>query len=281
MQTVWITYSWEDNKEGDIDFIAQELTAFGLVVKLDRWNIHAGKRLWEQIENFICSPTECDAWVFVATQNSLSSEPCKEEYAYALNRALSSRGTFPVIGLFLGHVGDDLIPVGIKTRLYVSVIDSDWKERIKAAAEGRTPDITRSTLEPYHLHVHQLPDDSECKCVIEVRPRAGSWGPFIAAIPVSEKDRASPSIVHGPKGTIPSSCIIGISEGCSPDRFWCYIIGSEEATPTRSYYVQCKELPSRLLFGSAPGTKYIHNFKVSVCRQSNTALDGNYLHLFK
>ena len=61
MATIWITYAWDDNKSGDIDFIAQELEQVGLNIKLDRWNIAAGKRLWDQIANFITSPNESDA----------------------------------------------------------------------------------------------------------------------------------------------------------------------------------------------------------------------------
>lgn len=74
----------------------------GLNIKLDRWNIAAGKRLWDQIANFITSPNESDAWLLIATNNSLSSEPCKEEFAYALDRALNVRGQdFPVSAMFL------------------------------------------------------------------------------------------------------------------------------------------------------------------------------------
>ena len=41
----------------------------------------------------------------IATNNSLASEPCKEEFAYALDRALNGRGQdFPVIVLFLGGI---------------------------------------------------------------------------------------------------------------------------------------------------------------------------------
>src|SRR3990172_9019253 len=101
MATTWLTYAWEDNKEGDVDFVAQELEQAGVSVKLDRWNLKAGKRLWEQIEHFIQDPQESDAWVLYATANSLGSEACKEEFAYALDRALRSRGQdFPVVGLF-------------------------------------------------------------------------------------------------------------------------------------------------------------------------------------
>ncbi len=49
MKSIWITYSWVDNKDGDVDFAAQELIRAGLDIKLDRWNLSAGKRLWEQM----------------------------------------------------------------------------------------------------------------------------------------------------------------------------------------------------------------------------------------
>ena len=86
MAAIWITYAWKDNENEDVDFIAQELQLAGLTVQLDRWNIGAGKRLWEQIETFIVKPDQSDAWVLIATQNSLQSEPCKEEFSYALGR---------------------------------------------------------------------------------------------------------------------------------------------------------------------------------------------------
>ena len=110
MATIWLTYAWGDNKDQDVDYVAQELTRFGLDVKLDRWNIAAGRRLWPQIEEFIQDPRQCDASLLYASQASLGSEPCKEEFAYALDRALKSRGgAFPVIGLFPSSVDNNLI----------------------------------------------------------------------------------------------------------------------------------------------------------------------------
>lgn len=67
MAKIWITYAWKDNEDGDIDFIAQELKRAGLEVKLDRWQLGAGQRLWPQIEHFITAPSESDAWLFYAT----------------------------------------------------------------------------------------------------------------------------------------------------------------------------------------------------------------------
>ena len=190
MAALWVTYAWADNRDNDVDFVVQELSAAGLTVKLDRWNIVAGKRLWEQLDNFIGNPKECDAWILYATGNSLGSGPCKEEFAYALDRALASRGqSFPVIALFPASVDSSLIPAGIRTRLHVSRRDVDWKERVVAATEGRQHVPTRATVEPFHLNVHRLAFGG---FAIEVRPRAGSWVPAVLAVPLQEVQRVQP-----------------------------------------------------------------------------------------
>ena len=71
MGTLWLTYAWEDNHEQDVDFIAREIVQAGVHVKLDRWNIRAGIRLWDQIAMFITDKSQSDAWAIYATQNSL------------------------------------------------------------------------------------------------------------------------------------------------------------------------------------------------------------------
>ena len=247
MNSVWITYAWEDNKYGDVDFTAQELIRAGLDVKLDRWNLSAGKRLWEQIEAFIQDPSKSNGWLLYATQASLGSENCKEEFSWALDRALEKRGgDFPIIALFPASVDDKLIPAGIKTRLFVSTTDPDWKERIVAAIEGRQASITKFRIEPYSLTVHKKGEEH----VIEVRPRAGTWSPFLAAIPIDEKEAVSPRLMHGSTNRIPMSGILmSCGEGPSNDgKLWITFAGNE-ATPTQSYYIFCKKLPSILVFG--------------------------------
>src|SRR5947209_13631855 len=42
----------------DVEFVAQELTAAGLNVQIDRWNLEAGHRLWPQIETYIGDPSK-------------------------------------------------------------------------------------------------------------------------------------------------------------------------------------------------------------------------------
>lgn len=251
-KSIWLTYAWDDNKNKDVDFIAQELTKARLEVKLDRWNLTAGKRLWEQIESFIQDPSKSDGWLLYATQTSLGSEACKEEFTYALDRALHTRGEdFPVIALFPAPVNKGLIPAGIRTRLFVSITDPDWKERIVAAVEKQQPNIGKPTIEPYDLSVHKLTEKRGDSCyAIEMRPRGGTWSPFFAAIPSDEKDHVSPNLGHGSAKRIPSSfMLIGAGEGTSDDGKWWIVTAGNEATPTQSYYIFCKELPSILMFG--------------------------------
>jgi len=251
-KSIWLTYAWEDNVNGDVDYVAQELTRAGLNVKLDRWNLTAGKRLWEQIESFIQDPSKSDAWLIYATQISLGREACKEEYAHALDRALHTRGVdFPVIALFPASVDRGLIPAGIKVRLFVSLADPDWKERIVATVEGRQPQIAKPQVEPFALKIHKFEKPGAIhRYVIEVRPRAGTWVPFFAGILLNEKDDVFPQMVNGPSGLIPMAVMtLHLGEGPSDDGRYYVIIHGNVATPTQSYYIFCKKLPSVLIFG--------------------------------
>lgn len=266
MASIWLTYAWVDNKEGDVDFVAQELEAAGMTVRLDRWELHAGGRLWEQIGSKISNPQVTDAWVLYATPNSLQSPACREELEYALNRALAKRGeSFPVIALFPETVDEMLIPPAIRVRLFVSLEDDNWKERIKAASERRAPEIGRPTIAPYALTVHE-PQTAGGRYKIEVRPRAGTWVPFVAAVPLAEKDELDPSIHHGPKGGAVIASVMSVplpGEFESSDGQWWVMRANNQATPTMSYYIQCNKLPSEVLFGPFATGKmrlYRHRF---------------------
>lgn len=269
MATVWLTYAWDDNEDQDVDFIAQELSETGLEVNLDRWNIQAGKRLWEQIEHFIQDEDECDAWVLYATPNSLGSEPCKEEYAYALDRALDNRGdAFPVIGLLPSPVDDEILPAGIRIRLYVSTSDPNWKERIKAAAENRDPSIEKPRVDPYQLREYQ----QDGAYIVEVRPRAGTLYPFVAGIPLYEKSEVGPvggspfMAIPGEPGRPPEPGgliyrVDGEGEAQYRGENWYVVLPHEEATPRRSYYLVFQSQPSRLLFGAKGDSIWIEQLK--------------------
>ena len=251
MATVWVTYAWADNQDGDVDFLAQELISAGLHVKLDRWNLTAGRRLWDQIANFITNPKESDAWLFYATQQSLASEPCREELAYALDRALNIRGeNFPLIAMFPSSVEKGLIPASIRVRLFVSLADPDWKERTVAAVQRRPLSVPSHQLQPFVVQT-LTPAPPPFKIVIEFRPRAGVWNPFIFAVPVAEKDNIGMTLRCGPPRRMPTlgGVVFGRGEGVSQDGRWYFSQGYEPSTPTNSYFAFLRDMPTAFLFG--------------------------------
>jgi len=103
MKKVWLSYAWKDNEDQQVDWIVQELEKQNIEIHLDNRDLIPGRKLWDQIADAISAPDICDAWIFLVTPNSLSSQPCLEELSYALERALSKRGQdFPLIGLIDG-----------------------------------------------------------------------------------------------------------------------------------------------------------------------------------
>jgi len=257
MKKLWITYAWADNDNQDVNYIAQELISAQIDVQMDRWKISAGERLWDQIQDFIASDDGCDGWLLIATENSLSSEPCREEFAYALKRALSVRGNaFPIIALFPRRINDQLIPPAIKVRLYLSLTDPDWKERIKAALENRDPNVSRPMVKPYELNIHR---HHSGRVILEIRPRAGRWHPVFAAIPISEKQN-KPEIYVEPSGKPTGSGMFPNSyEMSSNDHRWWIVRNNQQATPTESLYLWFDSLPTKIIFGSASEPQYVED----------------------
>jgi hypothetical protein len=247
--TAWLSYTWLDNVE-DVDFIAQELEDEDITVLRDRTALEVGKRHWNQIGKFISDPSKTDGWILYATEKSLQREGILEEIEYALNRALENRGEeYPLIAIFPGPVSKDLIPIAIRSRLYVTLTDRNWKERVIASLHGRLPDIRIPRVESYDVNKTILTDD---RYMIELRPRAGTWLPFFLGIPIEEKELVDPKIAHGAPGlkSPPLSVLIGVASGQSQNGKLYTISVNQEATPTRSFYFICKKLPSRLVFGS-------------------------------
>lgn len=245
--------------------IAEQLAKAGLEPKLDKWDLVPGRRLWDQIDKHISDPSQSDAWIWFASQSSLGSEPCREEYAYALDRALKSRSdAFPVIALSQGPAAHDLLPAGIRTRLYVSLEQGDWVERIVAGVEGTAPGRARASVDPYELTVHDG-KGAGCKFVVEVRPRAGTWGPAMMGIPAAEVERTRymvPVCVSiAPKGTIPAAGMKDADVGPTEDGSFAVAWLRGESTPTKSLYGFFSELPSAVVFGQSGGPLYTVTLK--------------------
>ena len=117
---LWITYAWSDNDDGDFDHLLNQLTVAGIDALYDKIALIPGQRLWEQIASRI-TEGNLSGWACLLTPNSLSSQPCREELAYALDRALGTQDqNFPLIGL-LHQVPISEVPVSLRTRLCVDL----------------------------------------------------------------------------------------------------------------------------------------------------------------
>jgi len=249
---LWITYAWVDNDKEDVDYVVQELEKAGLDVKIDKYQIRAGHRLWEQIDKHISNPNESDGWAIYITQNSLKREACREELAYALDRALESReNDYPIIGIFPESLGiDTIIPGAIKTRLYVSLKDKNWLERIVAAVEGREIRIERNEILPFYLKIHSVAN----KNIIEVGPRTGSWSPFVFGYPNYESEDLIITIALAKRGDVSMfergiiTSRLGDVQHGDFDGFY-FRRSSTMVDPTTSYFIWVNDLPSEILFG--------------------------------
>jgi hypothetical protein len=198
---IWITYAWADNEAGDFTYLLQELNVYGVDAKYDKIAIIPGRDLWDQIATEI-TKSDIDGWAYLLTPNSLASAPCREELAYALSRALSTRGrSFPLIGLLHGVRIQD-VPPALRVRLCVSLANPNWKEEIKAGLESRPPQVSSEPQTQYVWQIHQGYGGASGSTAIEVRPRFGEIMYWRFALPVS-----TPVAFwgHGPAGGGPVS----------------------------------------------------------------------------
>lgn len=246
---LWLTYAWVDNENKQVDFVEQELQRAGLEVGLDRTRLVPGKRLWPQIANQISLPSNSDAWGIVVSRASLASEPCQEELAYALDRALRARDeAYPIIGIFLEPVHYSLVPPALRTRLYTDISAPDWIERVKAGVEQRPPAAgTTASLQPYIISRHDLPDG---KIVIDVRPRAGRWRPVIAAVPVAEESILNMVRIGEPGRPTVNAAARMITGPTEDGALFRMANIDAAATPHDSAHIVLSQLPSLLIFGS-------------------------------
>jgi hypothetical protein len=173
MNPLWITYAWKDDEGGDFSYLVQELRAVGIEATYDKVALIPGLRLWEQIADRITS-SPLGGWAYLLTPSSLESEACREELAYALDRALGARGSdFPLIGLLHGVRIED-VPPALRVRRCISLANPDWKEEVAAAIEGRPPRIQLAAQAKYVWNVHPSYLGDPSQMAVEVRPRFGA-----------------------------------------------------------------------------------------------------------
>jgi len=238
---IWLTYAWKDNEEDDVDHIISELRKTGLEVGYDRVQLLAGRRLWDQIDTAIRSPA-ISAWAIYVTENSLKSEPCQEELAYALDRTLRTRGAaFPLIGLFAGEFDSTLIPSALATRLCVNLQHNEWSQQVSDAVVGVN---NAKPTEPFAFghELHQVPTGF----VLEVWPRTGTWTPTIAL--VSEEEEALlTNHCPGPRGVLGGMVAMTCGEGKQNGYFGR--VFNNPVNSSTSAHIYLSQLPKWIEFG--------------------------------
>jgi hypothetical protein len=252
MKNAWLTYSWKNNEAEEVDYITKQLEQSGIKVKLDRTELIAGARFWPQIEKKIGDPKETDGLILYATEHSFLSEPCREEFYYALQRAHETNGNYPIIALFQSKPDFSNIPLAVKTRLCVTLCDQDWVERVKSGLEKRRPNI--EIKEPLPFHIAFFPADKEtgCKFMIELGPRIGIWSPFKVGIPLVETESVNPRLRHGPRGhRVEDSALFNYEIWEHQQASW--YSAANEANQHMSYFLLCDAMPTNLIFGTRNG----------------------------
>lgn len=179
---LWITYAWSDNNEGDFDYLVEELKNNGILAIYDKISLIPGRKLWTQIADRIEKGTLA-AWAYLITPDSLSSPACQEELAYALQRALNTKGDeFPLIGL-LHKVSIRDVPLALRVRLCINLANPDWIEEVRAGVEGIPPKRAIPEQLPYIIKIHNRYLNQDNHCAIEIRPRFGEIAYWRLAFP--------------------------------------------------------------------------------------------------
>jgi hypothetical protein len=253
---LWLTYAWSDNDEGDFDYLVQELEKNGIPSIYDKISLIPGRKLWAQIADKV-GKEALSAWVYLLTPDSIASNACQEELAYALQRALTTKGDeFPLIGL-LHKVSIRDVPLALRVRLCVNLANPDWIEEIRAGVEG-IPNSRRTQSQlPYIIKTHNNYLNQPNNNAIEIRPRFGEIAYWRLAFP---SDGPQPiDWGAGPANgcgilTMQIGIITGEYEsiGGAPMKF--FGAATSLSPSTSAYAVFDGKIPTRLFFGSSNDT---------------------------
>jgi len=246
MNKLWLTYAWIDNSDANIDYVIGELTKAGIDVRFDRRQIIPGQRIWPQLDNAITDPNQVDAWAIFATKNSLNSEACLEELAYALDRALRSRGAdFPLIGIFPEPIDRVLMPSALATRLYVNLRDPNWAVQVRNGVTRTRPEPALRQMPPIVSVWHKVRGEP----VLEVRPRAGRWHPFVVLVPKAEAHKIAWVNPGAPNRPQKRAYQYGKNVS-SQDGDWAGFLSEDAIDALTSAYVFFSSAPTKVAAGS-------------------------------
>jgi hypothetical protein len=252
-RSLWITYAWVDDASGDFSYVVQRLEQTGVHAKYDRRMLVAGQRLWEQIAAQISSPST-DGWAMLLTQDSICNQRCLEEHAYALDRALHTRGAdFPLIGL-LHSVRPEELPdllMPLRVRLCISLSDPQWPQQVAAGLRGEPLGHEPRPQSAFVWAVHRRPQEGPTAIAVEVRPRFGEVLYWRFAVPI---DSTIVSFGRGPVGAVSwGGSARDVVEGTLDlSSEAAKFVGQGDAlSPSASAYVCLLKPPKFVAFGAA------------------------------
>ena len=233
MPTVWITFATEDNVQGDIDYLAQEIARCGWRTRMHPMFPAEDEKIDRLMPAFLTRSEQSDAWILYGSARALEQGRA-QRIATVLDAAIEIRGSFPAIGLFPRRRGESL-----RLTHTIAVDDSDWRARLGDALGCDLSEPEQEGVVPgYYATIHQ----GQGEFTFECRPKMGRWDSFMFAIPPEDRARVKP-VVIGEEA----------EEGFSDDAEWYYRVSRRAATPTDSYRVLLHDLPSRIAFGKEGG----------------------------
>jgi hypothetical protein len=235
MGTVWITFATENNIDGDIDYLAQEIGRCGLRTRMHPMFPGEDDKLDRLIPAFLSRPEQSDAWILYGSSEGLP-EGRAERIKAAAARALESRKVFPVIGIFTdAQAATSASTIGFNHVLFAD--DPEWRRRL---GEALGCDLSPTSDEGLPSYVAKLRSEAPdpFRYSFECRPKMGRWDSFLFAILPEERVRVAPQIASGE-----------FEEGFSDDAEWYFQVARTPATPLDSHVVLMKDTPSRMAFG--------------------------------
>src|SRR6188768_975286 len=99
MATVWITFATEDNVDGDIDYLAQEISNCGWKTRMHPMFPGEDDKIDRLMPAFLTRPEQSDAWILYGSDRALQHGRAARIEG-VIQRALSARGAFTAVGLF-------------------------------------------------------------------------------------------------------------------------------------------------------------------------------------
>src|SRR6478672_1846560 len=147
MGTVWITFATEDNVDGDVDYLAQEISRSGIRTRQHPLFVGEDDKIDRLMPAFLGRPDQSDAWILYASRKTLEGGRL-ERITTALANSLEKRGEFPLIGVFRElEAGVQARELPLTDRLAAD--DPEWRDRLGEALGVNLKRSSDDGLPPY------------------------------------------------------------------------------------------------------------------------------------